>query len=331
MELSRINKVSIIKFFLSLFLILLISIKVNWAEVWSIAKTSNLEILAFVLILKGFGVLISAYRWLILLRVQGIERSIHKLHIYYYIGFFFNNFLPTTIGGDVVRIYKASAGTKEMMRVTASVVAERILGLGALLTLAAVGLLLNISSIKMSRIIEVRFGFVAVIAALISLGSFVYISQKINLARFRVFRLIQNKISNLISQLSNYKNVPSAISAGFVYSLLFQFLIVVNNFLLGRSIRESPNILGLLFIVPTIMLVSMIPISINGIGLKEAAYVSLFPLIGIRPEAALVIAVLSRFFDIILSLIGGLLNLIDGAKRAAIDTTIRNIEYYDQK
>jgi uncharacterized protein (TIRG00374 family) len=127
------------KCLLSMILTVFILTKVDWGKAWSILSHSDFKFFLLVFLLHSFSFLLSSYKWLILLREQNISRKLADLWMIYYIGFFFNNFLPTSVGGDVVRIVKTSRSKEEISGVGASIIAERLVGLVALLVLAFVG------------------------------------------------------------------------------------------------------------------------------------------------------------------------------------------------
>ena len=100
--------------FISMILTVFILTKVDRGKAWSILSHSDFKFFLLVFLLHSFSFLLSSYKWLILLREQNISRKLADLWMIYYIGFFFNNFLPTSVGGDVVRIVKTSWSKEEI-------------------------------------------------------------------------------------------------------------------------------------------------------------------------------------------------------------------------
>jgi glycosyltransferase 2 family protein len=309
------RSVSIIKIIISTFLIILILRNVQLSEVWAIVINSKLDLLGIVFIIKILSFVISAYKWLLLTRIQGITKNFNELHTLYYIGFFFNNFLPTTIGGDVIRINKASEGNETRIGVAASVVAERLLGLLALLLIACVGFIINLWRGKIIGFNETIVVLITLFTVIILTG-LVYIYFKNNRKQYYGIVLwMRNIFLSLIDRLWIFKGEYGVIILVLNYSIAFQFLIVVNVYLIAISIGVYPDIIDLILVVPLVMLISMIPISINGFGLKEGAFIIFFQSINISIESALVIALITRSFDIILSLVGGFAFMLEGVKR----------------
>ena len=134
---------TVLKCLISISFLYLILVNVNWEQVRITLFNARIVFLILALIVNGLGFLISSYKWMLLLRVQGINKTLNELHVIYYIGFFFNNFLPTTIGGDAFRIYKVSKEVKNSMGAVASVIVERITGLIAMITLAIIATIIN--------------------------------------------------------------------------------------------------------------------------------------------------------------------------------------------
>ncbi len=130
MEISVSRKPGIFQFvkvFISFALIGLIFYKIDSSEWLSIIKSADISGLLLALFLVVFSVVVSALKWQILLNCLDVQVPIRKLTISYFIGLFFNNFLPTNIGGDVVRIYDIGKHTGKKTEAAASVIVERIL------------------------------------------------------------------------------------------------------------------------------------------------------------------------------------------------------------
>lgn len=293
--------------------------KVHWDKVWTILGDAKLDYLLIVLTITGFSFLLSAYKWMLLLQAQGIKKRLSELHAIYYIGFFFNNFLPTSVGGDVIRIHKASRGMETSMTVIASVIAERVTGLVALLSLAFISFLINAA--KGSDITTGRFGiFLTIILS--SFFPFLILLKLLYQSRFKnnsIMSRMHNKFIVLINHFSLYRSKPAALLASLLCSFIFHFLMITNIYLIGMAIGYPLDIVSLSFIVPVVSLVSMIPVTINGLGLKESTYITLFQLIGLGFESSMMIAFISRFFLAIGSVVGGMVYMMDGIKRPTIE------------
>lgn len=299
------------KCLLSMILTVFILMKVDWGKAWSILSHSDFKFFLLVFLLHSFSFLLSSYKWLILLREQNISRKLADLWMIYYIGFFFNNFLPTSVGGDVVRIVKTSRSKEEISGVGASIIAERLVGLLALLVLAFVGYFSGLKSgfnfyLGNSGLYILLFtgvGFLIVWFA-------VAIAKK-DFQKYRMLAVFIEKIKQVRTQIFLYREKQATLLKALGFSFVFYFIMVLNIYFIAKGIGVSIDIFKLVFIVPTVALISMIPITFNGLGVREAAYVIFFQQIGISIESGVLIAFTSRMYSVIGSLIGATLHIFE--------------------
>ena len=134
----RINKKikNLITIFISVGLIAYIIYSIGLTNILKEFENLDLRFFILAIALGFFGICISAKKWQILLKAKKESRKFFEVLKYYYIGIFFNLFLPTSVGGDIVKAYKMSKTTKESVDAYSSVFMERFTGLTAILTLA---------------------------------------------------------------------------------------------------------------------------------------------------------------------------------------------------
>ncbi len=133
-------------------LIYILTSKVSLRDIGRSLAGLNLAWVALAFSLHIIGLLISAYRWQILARAQGDEVPLLYLAKSYLVGTFFNNFLPTRFGGDVVRIWDGSKYSQSLLKSSAIVVVERTTGLVVLFLFA---LLASLFRLDMARRIPI--------------------------------------------------------------------------------------------------------------------------------------------------------------------------------
>ena len=131
----------IIKSLVSGFLIFYALRASDFSAILSTLKASHLRFIGIASAMIAAGYAISALRWQILLKAQKVSISLFDLIKYYLIGAFFNNFLPTTIGGDIVRAYDASKASNSLSQSFAVIIVERMTGIFALITYSFIGVL----------------------------------------------------------------------------------------------------------------------------------------------------------------------------------------------
>src|SRR6476661_8524065 len=110
-------------------------------EVGAAFRAADLRFVLLALALNLFDTLASVRRWRLLLRAQGGDAPFGSLVRSYFVGIFFNNFLPSTIGGDTVRVIDTARAGVGRARAVAIIFVDRFVGLLALVLFAALGVL----------------------------------------------------------------------------------------------------------------------------------------------------------------------------------------------
>ena len=233
-----------------------------------------------------------AYRWKVLAELQGLSAPMKKFVLYYYIGMFLNLFLPSSIGGDIGRCYLLSKGRAHMKQAVLSVLADRGIGFAAM---TAIGLAaLSQSSIP---VIPPALRWVlCILGGLLLLVFLIPFS-----ARSRI-----ETAWPWLSPVMNYWKSPGLLVCLFSLSLVLQASVIGLHILIGEAVGLAlPP--GYYFVfIPLVIAVSMIPISLNGLGLREGAYVFFLRQAGVPIEAGMAFG-LSWFLILFASgMVGGL-------------------------
>ena len=258
------------------------------------------------------GVWITAERWKILLRVQNIRLGVGSLLTTVLIGFFFNNFLPTSIGGDVFRTYECAKKAKIPIEKSASVIlVERFSGVVSAATYAIVALFLGFTAIgEQSVIIPIVIFFVISLI----IGFFL-----INPSIFKLDRLVEKigflkrireKLSNIYHTLRSFKKSKIVLVKALLYSFLLQFMVILNYFLAARALGIELEFIAFIFIVPVVTMIAMLPISIGGIGLRENLLVFILVAMGVINEKAALLSLILFAMLVIVGIIGGITYII---------------------
>ena len=238
---------------------------------------------------------ISTLRWKLLIP-QGI--GTRKLFGMYMIGSFFNHYMPGGVGGDAVKAYYLSRVVKGMGRsagtppvqsadhnavAIASVFMDRYLGLSALLVIGITAFPFGFPYLKAAS------GQLPIMWVIPSLAAG-YLLVSIAVFKFKVgerLHFLGKAYRYLHLYISKKENLAKAV----LYSLIIQILVVVSVYILSRGLFLHISFLSLLIFVPIIILVSMIPVSISGIGLREGAFVFLLRAVGIPPEMSMSLSI----------------------------------------
>lgn len=273
-------------------LILWIIIQQDFTKIISNVVQFSPFILICAVFILIFGTMISSIRWQTILSIPEKHVPLKSLMILYLKGYFYNNFLPTQMGGDLYKSIAVGNKIKDQSTALFSVFMDRFGGLLILLSLSLFGIA---STQGMMGI------FIGVLLFVIGLGLY-----------FPVLNLVSKKIKFLVNfKLASEMLVKNPKKAGLI--LFYSFLVQVFSFFLvyvlflGMGINLS--IKEIVLYLPLTALATLIP-SFNGFGTQEVAYATLFAQSGVSPEISITVSVLIHVVRLTMSLIGGILILL---------------------
>ncbi len=257
---------------------------------------------------------VGAYRSRVLLRHKGLHYSLAPLARYYFIGNFFNLFLPAVIGRDIARgyyLYNTGSGKKGTI---SSIFVERFIGTAALVVLSLLSVILAMLlgfNVIENDVIKV----IALIFCLSSVMFVLFFYEKTN----RLFGSILDTLTlpklkpaaAFIKDILNYNRSPVVLVNTFLSSMAFQLFGVVSTYLIAVSLNCTSPFIYFFILLPVIWLIGLLPVSINGFGVREGSFVLLFRTTGMAEEMAMTIGILWSVQTIGLGLIGGVLFLLE--------------------
>lgn len=264
--------------------------------------------LVFCILLVNTG--LSALKWRILLFSDGIDIPLRKLVVSYFIGGFFNMFLPSNIGGDSYRIYDIMKKSNETVRSVASVFADRLSGFISLVFLSLISSI--IVAFKLGRASFILLPLVI----LLLLGFILYMLWKKEPVRYLLritsldrFPALVNMTEKFFITFARYGSDRRTVNRVLMISILFQLLLIFAVYLMALSLHAAVPFFYFSAFVPLITLLEAIPISIYGIGIRDMGYVFFFGLAGMSDLQTRSLALLFLAVTICYSLIGGVLYL----------------------
>ena len=265
--------------------------------------------LALALIVYAAQQMIGVWRWDRLLRAQHVEVAKNKLAESIWVSMFFNNFLPSNIGGDVVRITDTApeAGSKTLA--TTVVLVDRALGLTALLVVAAVGAFvawLTGMYVPGSRWLWLACGGL-IASAIFVIAMPEFVSHLLAPVRALNKPWVTKRAQRLEEAVMRFGKAPGVLAGAFGAAIVVQITIVAFYLLTAKGLSVPlPLLLGAV-LIPVSLAVQMAPISINGFGVREAVFAFFFRRFGLPAEAAVALSLVSTGMVMALSLVGGLL------------------------
>jgi uncharacterized membrane protein YbhN (UPF0104 family) len=249
--------------------------------------------------------MISGFRWQLLSRPLGFRNSVVDCIRFYFIGMFFNLFLPTSVGGDVVRAWYLDSGSRRKASALLTVLVDRVSGLIVLLALGCMGTALCPIPIA-TWIVGSVWG-----AAGLGLVGLVLAPILLEWAS----RSNRNRI--LTKQLVVYFHRPRLILGTTSLSLAIQGGNVILVWLVGLAIEAPVPASYYWIMVPMVTLLTMMPLSLNGMGVREGGTILFLSPLGVPHATAFSLALLWFAVFTTASLLGGLLYLIGGFSKPA--------------
>lgn len=305
------NKVSLfLRFAISFGLLSLLFwiMRSDIGSVIGILKNSNKIYFTLALLICLLTSLGASFRLRILMSGQKISLSLKDAFYLTFIGYFFNNFFPTAIGGDIAKAYYASRKTNNKAASYAAVLADRLVGLLSCLSIAIIGIIFVGRNFGNNRII---WAVVMMFVSSVALFLFV-LNRKIapGLTAVRkkgVLNKIKEKFLKLYTAINFYKHDRPLLVKSYLLAVFMQAGTVVSIYFFILCIGGGIHLLKLFLIIPLVWAVSMLP-SLNGLGVREGAFVY-FLKGDIGAESAFSISILWLGMIIIYSVIGGILHL----------------------
>lgn len=272
---------------------------------------SNIDIfwLALSFSLHALGLLISSYRWQILIRAQGDDVPLGFLAKSYLVGNFFNLFLPTRFGGDIVRIWDGSRYSHSLLKSSAIVIVERFTGVIILLTFAFV---VSSSRLEMAQSLPVIWISLLIgLAGLISAFLFFtpiasYFLEKIPEKGF--WLKLKSKIMEFRRVVLVYKDKKGAFFQALFWAFILQVNVILHYYLAGKAFHLEIPLLDYCIFIPIILLILTIPVTISGLGLREVLFIQIFSTYGIMEHVAFSFSIIVDLgFALIIGIIGGII------------------------
>jgi uncharacterized protein (TIRG00374 family) len=303
-------RISALKLIFSFSILAFILIKnVRIKDIPLVLKDIDIFWLALSFSLHALGLLISAYRWQILIRAHKDEVPLGYLAKSYLVGNFFNLFLPTRFGGDVVRIWDGSRYSHSLLKSSAIVIVERFTGVIILLLFAFIVALTRLDMAQKLPIIWISL----IVGSAGLLSAFLFFTP---LASHFLDKIPEKDFWSKIKQKTQefrrvvlvYKDKKSVFYQALFWAFLLQVNVILHYYLAGKAFRLEIPLLDYFIFIPIILLILTIPVTISGLGLREALFIQIFAAYAIADQVAFSFSLIADFgFTLIIGLIGGII------------------------
>lgn len=308
---NRKKLIGLSQILLSVILLVWLFSRVGLDEVLTTLASINWYWYALAFLLFQLNVVIRAWRWFVLLRTLNDRPKFSYLVYLYYIGFFANNFIPSGFGGDVVKVVSLRQSHGHGSEALSSVLMERVTGLVGSSMIAIIALIWNMSAHAAEiDLPAVLWALIIITAVGIPIAFFVARwanPLKIILRIYPKATMLPfySKIENLVNTIHRYP-MRALLSA-----LLISLPFTLNLILVQVTIADAFNVhlpFGVFALfVPIIAIINLLPITFNGLGLREGIYTFLFVPIGVPAATAVSMSLAFYFLRFSAGLLGGLM------------------------
>ncbi len=280
----------ILKIVVSSVLLTIIFYRIDKASLVENIKLLDLRYAPLIILLLILNYVVGAFRWKSLL----IHNNSHKVSVgylinLYFIGAFFNNFMPTTIGGDVYKVFKLGKKIDNTVDSFSATFMERFTGVIALVLISVVSL---VKLLGFWGLLLLLGFFLGIVVSYVVLG---LLATKFN------------KLKKIYDSITLYKNHKRVLGWAFVTSFSIQLFAIFTQFFIFKALGMNLPLTYSLFVFPVITLASFFIPSLNGVGVQDALYIRFFLSVGIAESASLSASLIYHLFRLSVSLIGGLL------------------------
>lgn len=288
------------------------------AELAASLRAIDPWIFAWAVAVAAVGNALRTWKWRVLLAALDAPVGFHQLHAVTYMALFFNNFLPGSLGGDGFRVMRTAGDAGGAADATAVVVMDRMTGLIALVLFVAAAAAVDLAAGPPLLPAPAMWKILG-LALLALLGCFLATKLSDRVALLNRLPLLPGAARRLLARLAAAFGVlhrhPSTWRGSMALSCgtLLAMVAAMHWYAVAAGIPVS--FLASLLIVPLASFLVLVPISFNGLGLQEGAFVLLFGAVGVEPTQAFVLAIGPRISLLIFSLIGGAVYLIEQRRR----------------
>jgi uncharacterized protein (TIRG00374 family) len=262
--------------------------------------------------------LLGAFQWWMLLRARDIRLPLRQVVGYYFVGLFFNNFLIGYVGGDAFRVFDAARASGKPAEAMSAVLFDRLIGFATLTSVAVVAALLWHSYAGHATSLAVVLGVFGLWLLVLLFFFSRRVAKPVVFVANRVLPLgFKNKAKQVYAQVNDYRHGRLLLAQVLSMSLVVQVLRIAVHYLTALSVGVRVSFSLFLVFVPIIALLSSVPVSVGGIGVREQSGALLFSQVGVPEPAAVAMQFLAYLVGVAATVPGGIILAVRREQRVA--------------
>ena len=277
--------------------------QVDVEKTTSIIKSADVAYILLAFFIFNLINVVILIRWRIYVRALNIEASFLSIARYFSIGLFGNLFLPSAIGGDVIKTMGLCHKRAGKAKVVASVILDRLSGFASMVTVSTLAFIAGYHLLKDISLLAI----IVTIAGVSGSVAFIISNEKIYsycCRAFQIFPRLQRGLMNVHYDIVLLKDRKRTILKAILISTVAHASLSVVWYILAKSLHQDIPLIYFLIFVPFTCFASSFP-SVGGLGAREAAAVYLFAKVGVDPGIAMSISLMNYLLMILGGLLGG--------------------------
>lgn len=299
---------NVLPFLCSGLLLWWLSTRLDLAHIVSVIRSADLKFIFLALIVFFILNFILIGRWFVFIKALDLSVPFATAFRFYLFGLCCNLFLPSAIGGDVIKIIGVCKGSNEKPKVVASVLIDRLSGFAGMVVVAVVSFIIGFRLVG-DRSTALAILFMAMASTSIGLVLFNRTIYSFFTQIFTFIPVLKNALMKMHEDLSLLKGRQSAIYKAVGLSALSQLTLAVTFFLISKALHQDISLFYFIIFVPLICVASSVP-SVGGLGVREAGAAYFLGKVGVSSEIAVSISLISFVFMVIVGLLSGVYFLL---------------------
>jgi len=302
-----------LKVAISLFLLAYLFKAIDWRSCMPIAARADLMMMILAVALLTLERVLSVVKWRLFLTVKGSTISFWRLFIINYVGGFWGLILPSSVSADIVRGFYLSKATSDLKLTVTSMAADRFISGVSLVFIACLGgwyagYQPGLQYLRVLILVIAILTFSAVFL-LFQRGFLRWLDRRI-IQKFGDWKIIQIARKWIASCLE-YQQYPGLLAKAFLLSLSVQVVRVLVFYVVALGFDLHAPLMYYVVFIPLIMVLIMLPVSFNGIGVREVSFVSFFAMAGMPESGAFVVSFAVSVLTTLTTAVGGLIYMFD--------------------
>lgn len=312
MQNSKIIKQSL-KVAISLLLLGWLVKAIDWRNCFQIAVRADLMMILLAVVMLTLERVLSVVKWRLFLTVKGSNISFWRLFIINYVGGFWGLILPSSVSADIVRGFYLSRATADLKLTVTSMAVDRFISGISLVVIACLGgwFAGYHPGLERLRILTLSVAVVMIIAvAILFQRSFLrWLDERI-IQKFSGWKIVR-VARTWITACLEYRQYPGLLAGAFLLSLSVQVMRVLVFYVVALGFDMHAPLMYYLIFIPLIMVLIMLPVSLNGIGVREVSFVGFFSMAGMPESGAFVVSFAVSVLTTLTTAVGGLIYMFD--------------------